>query len=192
MYFEQAGRTGRLNSGARKRGNSSGRGDKKTGIIDDMAESTTSLVKVPKLVGKYKQVRVSFLGATFLKSGDTKHPRYQDDNFGPFILDEIFRRQSILSRLKGILKKNHHCRKCDADLMGLKAHRRRFTLDVTYKDIPPFKIDIEMPAIPCRKCGTSNAINEDNTEQVICGAIAKAFESLAGILAADHSPTSRK
>jgi len=146
----------------------------------------TTLVKIPKLVGKYKQVRVSFLGATFLRPTDPRNARYQDDMFGPFILDELFRRQSILSKLKGILKKNHHCRKCDADLMGLKAHRRRFTLDVIYKDMPPFKIDIEMPAIPCRKCGTSNAVNEENTEQIICGAIAKAFESLPGILSAKH------
>jgi len=147
-------------------------------------KSTTGLVKVPKLVGKYKEVRVTFLGASFLSPADTKQPRYQDDAFGPFILDEVFRRQSILSKRKGILKKNHHCRKCDADLMGLKARRRRFTLDIAYKDTPPFKIDIEMPAIPCRHCGTSNAVNEDNTEQIICGAIAKAFESLGGILSA--------
>jgi len=151
-----------------------------------MADRNTTLVKVPRLVGKYKQVRVMFLGASFIKPGDAKPARYQDDAFGPFILDEIFRRQSIMSRLKGILKKNHYCRKCDADLMGLKAHRRRFILDIVYKDNPPFKIDIEMPAIPCRKCGTSNAVNEDNTEQIICGAIAKAFESLGGILSGKH------
>jgi len=150
-------------------------------------KSTTALVKVPKLVGKYKEVRVTFLGASFLNPADTKQPRYQDDAFGPFILDEVFRRQSILSKRKGILKKNHHCRKCDADLMGLKARRRRFTLDLAYKNTPPFKIDIEMPAIPCRNCGTSNAVNEDNTEQIICGAIAKAFESLGGILSAKRT-----
>src|SRR5262249_18268946 len=152
-------------------------------------KSTTPLIRVPRLVGKYKQVRVMFLGASFLNPGNAKAPRYQDDTFGTFILDEIFRRQSIMSKLKGILKKNHYCRKCDADLMGLKAHRRRFTLDIVYKDNPPFKIDIEMPAIPCRKCGTSNAVNEDNTEQIICGAIAKAFESLGGILS-DKKQTS--
>jgi hypothetical protein len=157
-------------------------------VIENMADKhATTLVRVPKLVGKYKQVRVSFLGASFISPGNTRNARYQDDMFGPFILDEIFRRQSILSKLKGILKKNHHCRKCEADLMGLKARRRRFTLDIVYKDTPPFKIDIEMPAIPCSKCGTSNAVNEDNTEQIICGAIAKAFESLGGILSADRT-----
>jgi hypothetical protein len=163
------------------------------GVIEKMAgNQTRTLVKIPKLVGKYKQVRVSFLGASFLSPGNTKEKRYQDDSFGPFILDEIFRRQSILSKRKGILKKNHHCRRCDADLMGLKAHRRRFTLDVVYKDAPPFKIDIEMPAIPCRNCGTSNAVNEENTEQIICGAIAKAFEALGGILSDENTAEHRK
>jgi hypothetical protein len=155
-------------------------------------KSTTALIRIPKLVGKYKEVRVTFLGASFLSPDSSKHPRYQDDTFGPFILDEVFRRQSILSKLKGILKKNHYCRKCDADLMGLKARRRRFTLDIAYKDTPPFKIDIEMPAIPCRNCGTSNAVNEENTQQIICGAIAKAFESLAGILSGDRPSATRK
>src|SRR5262245_52367759 len=95
-----------------------------------------------------------------------------------FILDEIFRRQSILSKLTGMLKKTHHCRKCDSDLMGLKAHRRRFALDISYKQLPPFKLEIEMPAIPCRSCGASNAVNEPATEDTISGAIAQAFLSM--------------
>jgi hypothetical protein len=141
-----------------------------------------SLTKVPKLVGKFKQVRVTFVGASFFTPGKTGKGQFADDMFGPFILDEVFRRQTILSKRKGILKKNHHCRKCDGDLMGLKAHKRKFSLPIAYKDLPAFKLEIEMPAIPCRKCGTSNAINEENTEFCITGAIATAFESLKSIL----------
>src|SRR5215471_3486300 len=147
-----------------------------------MADTASDLIRVPKLVGKYKQVRVTFLGAYFFDRTVSRARQYADDGFGPFILDEVFRRQSILSKRKGLLKKNHHCRSCDADLMGLKAHRRKFSLSIQYKQIPPFKLEIEMPAIPCRKCGTSNAVNEDNTEQVISGAIALAFQSLSRIL----------
>lgn len=62
--------------------------------------------------------------------------------------------------------------------MGLTAHRRIFSLTISYKDLPPFKLEIEMPAMPCRKCGTSNAVNEEVTETIITGAIASAFESL--------------
>src|SRR5215470_2566439 len=149
--------------------------------IDLMADTAIGLIRVPKLVGKHKQVRVTLLGAWFMRPGPSDK-RYADDGFGPFILDEVFRRQSILTKRKGILKKNHHCRSCDADLMGLKAHRRKFSLNIQYKQIPPFKLEIEMPAIPCRKCGTSNAVNEDSTEQVISGAIALAFESLSRVL----------
>jgi hypothetical protein len=151
---------------------------------DTMAEKSdsTSLIKVPKLVGKYKQVRVTFLGASFFRRGGQSGDRLADDQFGPFILEEIFRRQSILSKPKGLLKKTHCCRKCEADLMGLTAHRRRFSLTITYKDLPPFKIEIDMPAIPCRKCGTSNAVNEEATELIITGAIATAFESLKNTL----------
>jgi hypothetical protein len=134
--------------------------------------------KKAKIVGKYKQVRVVFTGASFLMPENQMGDKRVDDALGLFILDEVFRRQSILSKLKGLLKKAHHCRKCDADLMGLKAHRRRFALEIKYKDLPPFQLEIEMPAIPCRKCGTSNAVNEDSTEFIIGGAIAKAFESV--------------
>ena len=141
--------------------------------------NSTTVMKIPKLVGKYKQVRVTFIGASFLKPDGAKQTKYADDSFGLFILDEIFRRQSILSKVKGLIRKAHHCRKCDADLMGLKAHRRKFSLSMSYKDKPPFKVEIEMPAIPCRKCGTSNAVNEETTEFIISGAIAKAFESLS-------------
>src|SRR5215216_7465281 len=143
---------------------------------------SNALIKIPKLVGKYKQVRVTFVGASFFRRGGPSGAKLADDQFGPFILDEIFRRQSILSKLKGILKKTHCCRKCETDLMGSTAHRRRFALTITYKELPPFKLEIEMPAIPCRKCGTSNAINEEATEVTITGAIATAFESLKSTL----------
>ncbi len=139
---------------------------------------STSQIIVPKLVGKYKQVRVTFIGASFNRTQGAQSPRLADDNFGLFILDEIFSRQSILTKAKGLIRKSHHCRKCDADLMGSKAHRRRFALNIKYKQLPAFKIEIEMPAIPCRNCGTSNAVNEENTRYIISGAIAVAFESL--------------
>lgn len=137
-----------------------------------------SLITIPRLVGKYKQVRVTFIDTPFCKTADEPAMKHADDQFGLFILDEIFIRQSILSKLKGLLKKTHHCRKCDADLMGLKAHRRKFMLKIKYKELPAFHVEIQMPAIPCRKCGTSNAINEDSTQYVISGAIAVAFKSL--------------
>jgi ribosomal protein L40E len=140
--------------------------------------NSKALIKIPKLAGKYKQVRVSFIGASFFRPRESSGAKLADDSFGPFILDEIFRRQSILSKTKGILKKTHVCRKCEADLMGLTAHRRIFSLTISYKEMPPFKLEIEMPAIPCRKCGTSNAVNEEATEMIITGAIASAFESL--------------
>ncbi len=134
--------------------------------------------KAPKLVGKYKQVRVTFVGASFIARDQSAPKDHIDEALGLFILDEVFRHQSILSRVKGLLRKVHHCRKCDSDLMGLKARGRKFSLDIAYKQLPPFKLEIEMPAIPCRKCGTNNAVNEENTEFIISGAIAKAFESL--------------
>ena len=133
--------------------------------------------KEHRLVGKYKEVRVAFVGASFLTDEGDAEARYVNDQFGLFMLDQVFRSQSILSRLRGVIRKTHHCRQCDADIMGLKAHRRRFSLDISYKDLPPFKLEIEMPAIPCRNCGTSNAVNEQNTENIISGAIVEAFQA---------------
>jgi hypothetical protein len=134
--------------------------------------------KDQNLVGKFKQVRVVFVGASFLLPKAEPRSQIVDDNFGIFILDELFRRQSILSKLRGVLKKTHHCRECDSDLMGLKAHRRRFSLEISYKKLPSFKLEIEMPAIPCRKCGANNAVNEQTTEYIVAGAIAEAFRSI--------------
>jgi hypothetical protein len=141
-------------------------------------KSSSASKKEQNLVGKFKQVRVVFVGASFLLPKAESQHQVVDDNFGVFILDELFRRQSILSRLRGVLKKTHHCRQCDSDLMGLKAHRRRFSLEISYKKLPPFKLEIEMPAIPCRNCGTSNAVNEQTTEYIVTGAIAEAFRAI--------------
>ncbi|MFP5265290.1 MAG: hypothetical protein ACLGJB_25680 [Blastocatellia bacterium] len=137
------------------------------------------LITIPRLTGKYQEVRVTFIGASFSPSGENQ---YADDDFGQFIIDEIFRRQSILTKYKGVLRKAHHCRKCGAELTGKRTHRRRFFLDVAYKQLPPFKIEMEMPGITCRRCATNNAINDQNTEYVVCGAIARAFESLKRLI----------
>ena len=138
------------------------------------------LITIPRLVGKYDKVRVTFLGASFLRPKDPEKPVYAEDDFVSTLLDEVFRRQSILSKTRGIVSKSHHCRHCDANLMGLKAHRRRFALSIRFKEMPEFRLELEMPAIPCRNCGSNNAINEGNTEAAVCGAIAKAFGSLKG------------
>jgi len=136
--------------------------------------TSPEFILIPKLVGKYEQVRVTFVGASFIKPSGSQRA-YADDQFAPFILEEIFKRQSILSKVKGIISKRHLCRTCDADLMGLKTRRRRFSLTIEYKQMAPFRLEIEMPAVPCSSCGTSNAINDAGTEEAICGAIAKAF-----------------
>jgi hypothetical protein len=143
---------------------------------------SADLVTVPKLVGRFDKVRVTFLGATFLKPNDPQKPVYAEDDFVSKLLDEVFHKQSILSKVKGLVSKSHYCRGCEANLMGLKAHRRRFALMIAYKDLPEFKLELEMPAIPCRSCGTNNAINDGGTEGAVCGAIAKAFGSLKQIL----------
>jgi ribosomal protein L34E len=148
-------------------------------MVRSEKSQTGSFITIPKLTGKYQQVRVTFLGASFFPSNQN---RYADDDFGQFIIDEIFRRQSILTKYKGVLRKAHHCRKCGVDLTGEKTHRRRFLLDVSYKQLPPFKLEMEMPGITCRRCATNNAINDENTEYVVCGAMAKAFESLKKLI----------
>ena len=51
-----------------------------------------SLVTIPKLVGKYKEVSVTFLGASFFKSNSGASTRLADDSFAITILDEIFNR----------------------------------------------------------------------------------------------------
>ncbi|HKA20858.1 MAG TPA: hypothetical protein VKN18_21435 [Blastocatellia bacterium] len=141
-------------------------------------ESASKMVTVPRLAGKYREVRITFLGVPLLGNEGRTAPRFPDENFGMYVLDEIFSRQSILSKRKGVLRKTHCCRKCDASLMGLKAHRRRFALTMTYKQTAPFKVEIEMPAMTCPACATNNAVNDEGTQHVVGLAIAKAFESL--------------
>jgi|SRR5262249_54318352 len=141
-------------------------------------ENAARMVTVPRLAGKYKEVRITFLGVPLLSTEGRPASRFPDENFGMYVLDEIFTRQSILSKRKGVLRKTHCCRKCDASLMGLKAHRRRFALTIQYKQMAPFKAEIEMPAITCPECATNNAMNDEGTQHVVGLAIAKAFESL--------------
>ena len=148
------------------------------GVVIAMADENASrMITVPRLAGKYREVRITFLGVPILRS-DGPASRFPDENFGIYVLDEIFTRQSILSKRKGVLRKTHCCRKCNASLMGLKAHRRRFALTMKYKQTVPFKVEIEMPAMTCPTCATNNAVNDEGTQHVVGLAIAKAFESL--------------
>jgi len=141
-------------------------------------ESASTMISVPRLAGKYRGVRITFLGVPMLRSDGRSASRFPDENFGIYVLDEIFTRQSILSKRKGVLRKTHCCRKCEASLMGLKAHRRRFALTMKYRQTAPFKVEIEMPAMTCPECATNNAVNDEGTQHVVGLAIAKAFDSL--------------
>jgi ribosomal protein L40E len=143
-----------------------------------MADKQTDYAIVPKLVGRYQEVRVTFINAPFLKPAGADQPRYAEDGFGPFIIEEIFDRQSILTKLKGVLSKKHLCRKCGADLTGKRTHKRRLAVEMKYKQLPAFKVELDMPAITCRECATNNAVNDKNTEYVVSGAIAEAFKNL--------------
>jgi len=141
-------------------------------------ESGSKMIAVPHLAGKYREVRITFLGVPLVRNEGRSVSRFPDENFGMYVLDEIFTRQTILSKRKGVLRKTHCCRKCDASLMGLKAHRRRFSLTMKYKQTAAFKVEIEMPAMTCPACATNNAVNDEGTQHVVGLAIAKAFESL--------------
>lgn len=141
-------------------------------------EGASKMITVPRLAGKYREVRISFLGVPLLRNEGAPASRFPDENFGLYVLDEILTRQSILSKRKGVLRKTHCCRKCDASLMGLKAHRRRFALTMKYKQTAAFKVEIEMPAMTCPTCATNNAVNDEGTQHVVGLAIAKAFESM--------------
>jgi hypothetical protein len=151
-----------------------------------MADKQQEYRMVPKLVGRYGEVRVTFVNASFLKPEGEDQARYADDGFGPFLIEEIFNRQSILTRLKGVLSKRHLCRKCGADLTGKKTHRRRLAIEMKYKKLPAFRVELEMPAITCRECATNNAVNDKNTEYIVTGAIAEALKNLKKQLPAER------
>ena len=135
------------------------------------------MVTVPRLVGNHADVRVTILGATFLRATGTNRLRFPDDQFGSDLIDRVLHREGILSKKKGIRAKSHHCRNCGSDLTGANLRRCKFLLDMRHRQLPAFKVEIEMSAKKCPECGTASALDEKEVELNICQAIIKAFQT---------------
>lgn len=146
-------------------------------MSESKGHGSTNLITIPRLIGNHSGVRVMVLGATFAQSSPDGGLRFTDDQFGSGLIDGILRRQSILSKKKGIRSKTHHCRNCDADLTEARLRRCKFTLDMQHRQFPPFKVEVEMQAKKCLACDAPNALDEEGVELNVGQAIVQAFRA---------------
>lgn len=146
-------------------------------MFNSPSNNASEIITIPEIRGEYGQARVAFINAPFQRSRSKHLLSYPDADFGPMLLDEIFHKQRFFTKLKGVFKKTHHCRKCAAHLDTSQPERQMFEVAITHNPFPTFVLRIEVPAARCPLCSAPNALRPKEVEHDISEALIMAFES---------------
>ena len=76
-------------------------------------------------------------------------------DFMIWLIQEIRAREAQIAAGKeqGMILKKHLCGGCGKELAPKPERRQAFPYTLKYEDLPPFKLEIEMPLYKCTGCG---------------------------------------
>ncbi len=84
-----------------------------------------------------------------------KHKAPVHADFMLWLIQEIRARAAQIAAGKeaGMIFKKHLCGDCGKELAAKPERRQRYSYDLKYEDLAPFKLQIEMPLHKCGGCG---------------------------------------
>lgn len=118
--------------------------------------STKELVSIPFMSGTNNSISVFFYNATFIRINNSSL-KYPDQDFGAWIIEEIYEKRKIFTESVGYFRKKQRCPQCKTEInfLGIKTHE--VIIETGYKDLPPMTIKVLLPSVICLKC------------EIICG-----------------------
>jgi len=69
----------------------------------------------------------------------------------------------------------YQCKGCQQTLSDESRDAKQFDVDAKLRDLPPFLVQLEAPAVTCPRCGRQNLIWSDQMRTEVEGALADAF-----------------
>ena len=110
--------------------------------------------KLPSVAGEDGPLKLSLKDLPVLECA--KHhrtPVHRD--FMLWLIQEIRSRevQIAAGKAQGLLFKKHHCGQCGKELAAKPERRQTFGFDLSYEDLAPFRLEVEVPQYKCGGCG---------------------------------------
>lgn len=147
---------------------------------DERGESgeRPELITLGQASGEDGGVRVTFYGLPFLIRRGSGSRRYAYPDFGADLRHSLLDEGRIpMAVCRGVIRKRYHCCLCGAEFAAGDEARCRFDLPLTLRDLPPFRVVVEMSCAECRECGAGQVRPDRAVLSSITEAVIRAFET---------------
>ena len=127
-------------------------------------------IAIPELSGQSGKVRLRLFNTPFLHSASRNSMKFvemKEDDFYIFVLAEIEENIEAKQKTKFLFKKTIHCRQCQAELEAQQEQEHTFKFEIGNAEVPAFGVELDIPAVRCSACGTYNAMNAAEIDNII-------------------------
>lgn len=134
---------------------------------------------LPEITGEEGRVAVTVYQMPVLQCANG-HRLFPRDDMPLLLLDQLLETDEAglpASTSKGVLIKHYNCSSCGERLTEPDGHRRRFHVDVSIPQTPPFALDLSLPVHRCGRCGLEQVHSLKEVRGGTPAALARAFKS---------------
>jgi len=107
------------------------------------------------------------------------HRSFPHPDFPLLLLDHLLEQDAPAlpaSKAEGLLFKHYRCAGCGAEL-GKDTAAHTFRVDIALADLPPFEVDLTVPAHRCGQCGREQLHSLKDVRSNTPAALAHAFKA---------------
>ena len=138
----------------------------------------TSLGRLGPVSGRSRDVNVTLTGLSFRQTSAGR--RYPYGEFGPGFIEALHNALAA-PRRRRLLRSSMVCPSCETSLDGIPGALVSVATQLAFTEIPPVRVDVEMPGITCPGCLSPLVRTDDRAiESDLSDALIAAFAS-AGI-----------
>jgi hypothetical protein len=139
--------------------------------------SEKKFVVIPSMTGTDGEVSVTLSNATFQEKNDSTKT-YAHPEFGPWLIEQIYREQKILAVKKGLFKKIYVCPNCSSELNPDLRKSMEISFDLKHLDFSQFNVKITIPSVECPQCKKVCGIDiKGSLDNHLAEALIHAFQS---------------
>ena len=137
----------------------------------------SKFVVIPSMSGIDDEVSISLINATFQEKDDFVR-KYPHPEFGPWLVEQISKRDKIFAIKKGLFKKVYVCPSCSSELNPDSRKPVEKVFELKYLDFSPFTVKLTVPSVECPQCKTICEIEIKNSlDYHIAEALIRSFET---------------
>ena len=111
-----------------------------------------------------------------------RHRYFRSRKLAVWLLDTLLQESASripAGRESGLVFKHYRCSACEAELPKRGAAEVVTAIDMAPEGLPPFLVEVTVPALRCGKCGLAQARSGEELQHLVPSALVHAFHSAA-------------